>query len=330
MTEQFMDDDQQQVVAKIEKLLRLAGRNTSPEEAASAVAKAQELAVAYNLDIGNINADEDKSAVREKLKLRGGMYVFQRQLFQSVAELNFCMYFTYVRREPTFVNKVDPYDGQKYRKRVVKKHFEHRVIGRLVNTRSTRAMAEYLLATVERLVSERYANAQRWMRAAVVYREGMVDELCERLRDKRRELEEIEARKQANAAARAGTSTSTALTIASFSKAEEEANMEFHYGAEFMQRRKARAQAQREAEEAYTRWADANPEEARKEQEKLQKEFDKRMARERNRRSAPSEADKRYAEHSGEYWSGRDKGKQISIDQQVSDRPESAPKRIGR
>jgi hypothetical protein len=327
------DEEQQKVIGRVEKLLRLAARNPNPEEAAAATAKAQELLAAYNLDASMLSPDEDKSAVREKMKLKGGMYQYQRDLYRAVAQLNFCIYWTLMDVSWVERNKVDKWTGEKVKRHMLSRTFQHYIVGRLVNTRSTRMMAEYLRQAIERLVNERYSNQQRWGKDAVAYREGIADVVVNRLHAKRMDMEREEARKRREAAANSGVSTATALTLAAFSKQEHDANMDAIYGEGYSARRAAeraeRARLSKEAEEAYTKWAAANPEEARKEEQK--REAERRKAQQRYKRrawTAPTGRDARA--NASSYWEGRAVGETLSIDPQVSDRPESAPKRIAR
>lgn len=96
-------DDLNRISDKIRKLMALAGNNPSEAEAAAAMAKAQELLASYNLDMAQLDqstatADRDKrdamgGGVRLKQKVeRSAMFVFQRQLWQALAETNFCVY----------------------------------------------------------------------------------------------------------------------------------------------------------------------------------------------------------------------------------------------
>lgn len=327
-----LSEEQQKIISKAEKLMRLAANNPNIEEKASAMAKAQELLAAYNIDAASLSPDEDKSAVREKLKMKGGMYEYQRELFNAVAKLNFCMYWTIVNKEWVTRNKVDKWTGEKRPKRILSKTFQHVVIGRLVNTRSTRMMAEYLRQTIERLINERYSNEQRWGKDAVAYREGISDVVVSRLHARRRDNEIAERKKREDEAKRSGVSTSQALTLAAYTKQEQNANMDFVYGEGYTARQAAaeaeRARKQKEADDLYTAWAVANPEEAKKEEAKRRKEARRYNYGGPGSRGGESARDKRSRQSS--YWQGREVGEKVSIDQQVSDRPESAPKRIGR
>lgn len=93
MTDEEFSPEQLSALEKIEKLFRLAAKNTSPEEAATATAKAQELLTLYNLDsdsVGKTGASADQR--REQKVIKGGMYAYQRTLWYQIAKLNFCMY----------------------------------------------------------------------------------------------------------------------------------------------------------------------------------------------------------------------------------------------
>jgi hypothetical protein len=320
-----MDEGQLKILDKVEKLLRLAGKAGTPEEAATATAKAQELLVAYNLSselVGKTGSAAD--AKREQQKIKGGMYEYQRYLWGAVAELNFCHHFT--RQERAIRNRIRiAWDGSKQRYEQTFWQHQHCIIGKRVNARLTVTMAQYLEQAIERLVMARYPlNSQRFMREAIAFREGMSDELYWRLTEKRRQLvAEEEARRQRNAAA-AGVSTSQALSIGSLAQQEDDANWDFRVGeegwsAKKRQERAARAEASRRAEEEYTRWAAANPEEAAKEEKKRAKEAKRyRNSGGPGSRGGMSGAEKR--QNTSEYWQGRDAGKKIGLDPQTADR----------
>lgn len=333
MSELGFDADQQKIIDKVEKLLRLAARNTNPEEAAAATAKAQELLAAYNLSMSDVSQSEDKSAVREQLRIKGGMYEYQRELYGAVARLNFCLYWTIVDKKYQTKNKLDRNTGVIRPRYVLTKTFQHVIIGRLVNARSTRIMADYLRQTIERLVNERYSNQQRWMAEAVAYREGISDAVCERIEARRYDARRKEELKRKEAQARSGVSTSQALTLAAYAEQERDANTDFIMGegwsAKQAAERAERARLAEEAERAHTAWAEANPEEARKLAEEQRK-----AARSRRYGGGPGsrggQTSRERRQGQGSYWQGVDVGKSVSIDPQVSDRPANAPARIGR
>jgi len=324
-------EEQTAVLEKVEKLLRLAARNTSPEEAASATAKAQDLLLAYNLDVEAVGKGGTSSeAKRERQAIKGGMYQYQRELWSAVARLNFCMYWTITHHVEREVRRRG-WDGQMQTRRVDGHEYRHTLVGKRVNVRLTVAMGTYLEQTIERLVRERYPqNSQRFMREAVAYREGIADELYWRLDARRTQRIEDEERRIREAAARAGTSTSTALTIGTLEQQEKDANEDFRRGVEqgtTARERAERADRMRRAEEEYTRWAEANPEEARRQADEARK------ARRRTRRGGgpgsrggETARDKRTS--LGEYWSGRDKGRTVGIDPQTTSTTKPETRRL--
>jgi hypothetical protein len=327
------------VIEKVQRLLNLASKNPNEHEAASAAAKAQELLTAYNLDMAVLEQGNSGSGKREDARIRGGAYQYERELWRKIAELNFCYYF--VTRER---NK-EKYRGRSW-------SFKHRIVGRVVNTTATKVMGDYIQSTIERICRERFPQASQFFsREAVAYREGMSDAVWHKLDVKRREMKKAEAAKAQKEeedrlrAARAGVSLATALTIADVVKSEEIANYDFLHGEgawdrkekanaewkkELAEHRAEQAKADREAEEEYTRWAAAHPEEAAKEAAKVRAQ-EKAKARARERRGS-SYRERRMTgreerESSTYFHQGYDRGKDISIEPQMGDR-KSETKRI--
>jgi len=304
-------------IATVEKLMRLAGKNPNEAEAAAASAKAMDLLAKYNLDMSIVEQNSGDKGKREDAKMAGGLYHYQRDLWQALAELNFCMYWNQYR-----------YDKDKSEKRRRPSYtFQHRLVGRTVNVTATRTMAQYLEQTIERLTRERMGGdgKQFFTRYAISYREGIAARVEEKIYERRRHLlaeeraKEKAAEKAARAAGREGVSTSTALTLASLRQSEEDANNDFLYGEGWSAKQRAealaRAEASRIAEEEYTRWAKANPEEAAKEAEELRK---------RQRAYRPSYGRASYRDtkqrDDGAYYSGYDAGANVSIDPQADGR----------
>lgn len=339
-----MDEETRKAVDKIAKLFQLAEKNPNKEEAAAALAKGQELLAAYNLDMTTIEKNSGEHGKRLDERNIGGMYRYQRQLWQHIAELNFCMYWTMnVRVKP----------GTPQAKRGRQWTHEHRLVGRQVNVIATKNMGSYLEGVIKRLCIERMGDEGRdgfYSSWAVAYREGIADAVMQKVRQRRRGQQEEEQRKAdeaAERAARAGVSVATALTIKGIEEAEEIANYDFLNGEgawarrkqreeqhqkEWAERRAREAAAEAEAEKLYAAWAKANPEEARKEEEKARRLARQKEHRDANRRysfreSKPSKADER--RHSDAYWSGRDAGKSVSIDPQTGG-DSAARRQIGR
>lgn len=320
------EEDLAKVTERVRKLLALAEKNPNEAEATAAAAKAQELLVAYNLDMATVEQGGN-SGKREESRQRGGMYIYERQLWRAVAELNFCLYFTHRHR----TDRV-----RKYTYRTVYQ-FQHKVIGRTVNTAATKAMGGYLQQTIERLCRERLHGdhgdkvyTQFFSSWALAYREGIADRVIEKLQERRAHLIKEEKRKAeatakaARAAGRQGTSTATALTISSVTKSEEEANTDFMMGeegwsAKHAARRAARAAAEEAADREYAAWAEANPEEAKKkavqEAEENRKYWARRQGGRRGGWDKESASDRR--KDSGAYYAGYDAGAGVSIEPQV-------------
>lgn len=322
MTE--LSPEAQRAVEQVEKLLRLAAKNPNQAEAASAAAKAQELLAKYNLDMATVEANTGASSgKREDTKLKGGLYHYQRDLWRAVADLNFCLYWNMYTWDKDKVGRRRRYNWDLDRKVTEKVQggyrFEHRVVGRKVNVTATRIMAQYLEQAIERLTRERVADPKEFFtRGATSYREGIAEEVINKIYERRKHLLAAEAlkAKEAQRAATAGNVTGTALTIASLAQSERDANIDFIYGegtsAEWAANKAERA-AEREREEAeYTKWAKANPKEAAELEEKERKK--------RRSYGPRSYADKKYDNRDWSmYGEGQKAGKKVGIDPQTED-----------
>lgn len=266
MSAQDLTADDLKVVDRIQKLLDLAAKNSSPHEAAAAMAKAQALMEQHNLtsDVVQANSKEGMGR-REQAKVEGGTFGFQRELWRAVAELNFCVYWS--QKYLTEGTPGEPLSRVKRRR--------HAVVGRTVNVRTTIAMATYLQGAVERALDEnlKVSEEDKHSNYAWSFRKGVAAELVLKLRERRerndaREQREIKQRMREAAAARAsGASTSRHLTVAEFSKTEHDANMDFVHGEGWSAARAAErareAKLDKDMQDAYTAWAKENPKAAR-------------------------------------------------------------------
>lgn len=318
MFEENFTDEQRNVISKVEKLLRLAGKNPNEAEAAAAAAKAQELLALYNLDMASVSEANDPGARQEALLETGGRD-YQRDLWAAVAGLNFCIHWMqqgYVMRE-----KVVKVNGERRTRMTPTRVWQHKLVGRRVNVVATKVMAEYLEEAIERITRDRISVHQRtmlWSSWAVSFREGATEAVRSKIYERRREMMAEEQRKAEEArmaAMEAGrVSTSTALTLSTYTNAEYDANIDFVYGdgtsARWAAERAERARKVKEAEEAYTAWAKANPEAAAKaEKERL------RESRQSSRSYRPM-SNKAYRDQSARYQ-GYKAGEAISIDPQM-------------
>ena len=135
------------------------------------------------------------------MKLDGGAHAFQRDLWRAVAELNFCSYWAqeYTATETKHLwSKAGTSLGTKTTE--VKRH-RHNLIGRIVNTRMTTAMATYLLEAIERVLRERLNGAPAGSNWAWSFRKGAASTLVGKLYDRRAEYIAEENEKVRRAAA---------------------------------------------------------------------------------------------------------------------------------
>lgn len=315
MTETEIPPELHEVMLRIKKLLNLAAKNPSQEEAALATAKAQELLTRYNLSHAAVDQVAEGGGRRVEDKVAGGDFKWQRDLWSAVAELNFCLHYTApvwekakkrVRNWETGGTRI--IDGE------VRK-MKHALIGRQVNVAATIAMAGYLEQAIDRLTVERCEKGKiplmnKW---TMSFREGAAYRVRQALRERRMTLEQKHQAELKEAAMRAGTSMASALTIADFSQTEEDANTDMACGlppGTTTKDRIKRAEKQRLAEEAYTKWAAEHPEEARAKEEERKKAREKRIKRLSRQRFGAVKYDTAF-------WEGNDKAKEISLDQQV-------------
>lgn len=320
---QSLSDAELKVMEKVQKLLDKAAdeQGTTPEERAVFAAKAQELMTQYNLDAALIERTAGiKDGKREDLKMRGGFYKWQADLWQSVAQLNFCLYWTQVYFVPQKERHI--LEGRSS----LRRQKRHRLVGRIINTTATRVMAEYLEQAIERAVNEtlKVSHTERMSNYANSFRLGAAEELMRKVSERyeaRLDKERAEAAVKAaqkSAAASADASTATALTLTDYEASEEDANADFIHGEGYSARKRAQAaeyareRAQREAEA--TAWAAANPEEAAAKEAERQAESEKYWRRYRGRGGAGPRDKTDY----GAYGRGREAGKKISIDPQMA------------
>ena len=323
MTNQ-MTPEQIAIIEKVKKLMALANNNDNEHQAEAAMAKAMELLAAHNLDMAQIGKTA-KGAQRKDNKLKGGLYGWQRNLWQAVSELNFCMYWSIkgLQRGSTY---------------------EHRILGSEVNVLSAQIMAEYLQGTVERLAREyakvHFPGQSIFIRDMIAYREGVATRVAERLRTLRAERVREDERKKREAQATrnhpGAASGGTGLILMDVIYSEEDANYDFLYGYEpgTMARRRAENEARRAAALAAANAALAERDAAELANPALKaarlaqeaKDYDemiKRWAKEdtkaanrkpRYRNMTPEEERAQL----GTFHSGYHKGNEVGLDQQVA------------
>lgn len=315
-----MSDDA--VIERVRKLLAMAERRHGNEaEAAVAATKAQALLAAHNLSMATV--EQGAAGRREDAHIRGGMYVYERDLWRAVAELNFCFYFHSWKWEAV--------RGGRERRR-----FLHRLVGRVVNTQTTVATASYLQQTIERLCRERLTvrvgdaatpgelNSQFFSSWAVAFREGVADRVVGKLKDQRRSAQRREAAEAEARAKMAGASTATALTLSTLAQREKDANTDFLYGegtaATWAAERAEKARTEAEADAEHARWAAAHPEEAAAEAARQAKEDRRYWSRGGGPGSRGGRDAREERQSSGAYREGWEAGKSVGIERQAEAR----------
>ncbi len=319
-------EEQQAILSKVEKLMRLAAKNANENEAAAATAKAMELLAAYNLEHVSIDINKD-SGKRAEESLVGGFYQFERDLWRAVSELNFVWYFTrlkYIKDEERGTLRIP---GFSKKEMLTKKYtHQHVLIGKIVSIAITRATAGSLLQTIERLTKVRIVELNVAPRSswAVSFRRGIAERVIEKLEQKRSdflEAEEKQAAKAAKAAREAGSNVETALTLANVKEQEDEGNYDFIHGqGAWAQKRKdelewrqRRAEARAKAEAEFTAWAKAHPEEAAKQE----REENARLRRNANQRRGRWSSGPSFKGDWAAYSMGREVGKNVGISTEV-------------
>jgi hypothetical protein len=305
------------VVRKIRALLETNG--CSEAEAQARMAKAHELLEKHNLDMA-VLGQSGKGAQRSDTKKTGGLYSWQRKLWGSVAELNFCLYFSLKGLARGSV-------------------YEHRLVGSHANVIATEVMAKYLQETVEKL-AQKWAkdNAYKsvFVREAIAYREGMAGRICERLEQRRAqqisELREQEAQRKRDEA-RDGIAPSTnALTIIDVTSTEADFNNDYLNGWEMGTTARNAAEskarydaymAKRRAEEA-AKTPDQKAADAARIKAQMEQWAKEDAAREKRRNKTPPMPRYRRATPEEEranlssYYEGRRDGQDVGLDQQTT------------
>lgn len=314
---QQQQEPNEDILRKTQKLLDLAAKAGTPAEAAAATAKANEFMEQYNLTAAMLERREGKDGKRKQDEVRGGQYLWQRELWKNVAWLNFCLHWTqeYITvRERT--ERATHYPRVYYKgQQLIRKR--HAIVGRIVNVEATKAMATYLEQAITRLLRERLTDSAGNFnhkdftgRFGLSFKEGAADVIIGKLQDRRRKVLAAEMRRKKAAGSKASTGTDLSLTV--YIDEETDANMDFIHGAGYSANKaKAemeRAQRRKEEQEAYTQWAKDHPEEA-----KAQAAEAAKRARRRGGWSAPREREKDWSA----YRMGEEAGESISLDKQA-------------
>lgn len=325
-----MTPETEAAIERVRKLLALSRSNPNEHEAQAAAAKAMEILERYNLDVAMVDKEKASGgSERNDKKMGGGLYKWQRSLWEAVCKLCFCHY--------------DPIKGLERGAA-----YQHRVIGSRANVISAELMAEYIQQTIERLARE-WAKSQHlniFAKDAVIYREGMATRIVERLNRLRGERLEADRKRKAEEETRkahpAYAGSGNALVLADVIATEEDLNNDYLYGYEpgtHARRRKeneirrAEYRAQYEEKERQdAQWRLENPEAAAKrdeeaaaqrarwEKEYARKERARERARERSgyydRQYYKTNKDEERRSSPG-FRAGYRKGDEVSLNEQV-------------
>lgn len=309
------------ILDRVKKMLAIAENDGATEaEASTAAAMAAEMLEAYNLDIAQIGHTAKGPQGREDKKRRGGLYKWQRYLWEAVAELNFCMYWSVKGTAK----------GSTY---------QHRILGAVHNVVGAEVLADYLQQTIERIAKEeaRERGINVFKKEMIAFREGMATRLCQRLIDLRRERLREERRKAEEAAANQPEGSGQALVLQSLIQDEDDLNNDYRFGREpgTTAQRRRDMDARWEARKVERRqWELDNPEEAAiqkaakkaeddaywKAEEKKERARERRREREgyREPRSRKKTAEEKRRDLP-EFREGVERGETISLNQQVDE-----------
>lgn len=174
------------IIERLKKLIAMADRGTE-HEAAIASERMQVLLQEFNLTRADIEARGDDqvenaaTAKRERTEHdRSAMYQYQRDLMQTVAENNFCMYFLRTSNKPDPRGKRRAmWDADKQDYVAAKRVKSHLLIGRSENVQASILMYDYLIDTMHRLLP--FQGRERLETAAKLWLAGCAETLCERL-----------------------------------------------------------------------------------------------------------------------------------------------------
>lgn len=326
------------IILRIQKLLALAndGRGNE-EEAHSAMAKAHAIMAEHNLTMATIAATSKKEGeARSKESMDGqAMFDYQRDLMAVIAETNYCyvsILYTYTKRGA--------------------KGAGYRLIGTESNVATAKAMFEYLMQTINRLVMNEINNdyRKRMSRWAISWCTGCAERLRERIAERHNNYL-AEQKKKAQEAERASKHPASpshgalVVVMEDYAQKEKDLNNDFRNGwepgttATNRIAREVRAK-EREAERFYLAkekgfsddvakcfatydWL-KNPQEAFdflfKENEEMT-EDEKEKQRKRWEREDRTERNRRNRELNKRDWSAHGKGKEagskIGLDTQI-------------
>lgn len=209
------------IIRKIQKLLELGSRSKgNEEEAARALEAAQTLMAKHNLDVAVVRETAvaggtvPVEAQRERKNInRSAQYDWQKSLWKTIADCNFCWH---------YITTFDEKDGKnragdtKYKR--VKRHV---IIGTVENVTMVHMMGDYLCDTIERLLPFS-DNRERLSRDAISWRAGCAKRLEERIHRQRFDRQNMQSDNSPG--------TGLAIRVRDIEMSEYKANYDFSYG----------------------------------------------------------------------------------------------------
>lgn len=310
--------EHESIVRKIQKLFSLA-QSPNEVEANLAMATAQSLLAKYNLEAavvrgthvagGTVPSEPEK---REKTKIPySAFYNYQRLLWRTLAEANFCWYWVADTTED-YNKKTDI--GVEVRTRKVKRHM---LLGTEANVIVVRMMGEYLEDTMERILP--YPHSERLSKSAISWKTGCTERLVQRIQRLAAE------RRESMTSQTAPNSNETGIALRDVIQREYEANYDAAYGEGAWLKSKLRSQewqANKALEEAELENKLLN-ESAEEKKARLKREAieaaknQKQQAKYQRQWDAKQRARVKNLDH-GAYWDGHAKGSDIGLDGQVA------------
>lgn len=231
------------VVARIRKLLALAGNNSNENEAASAASKAQDIMRDYNLtlaELGEGSPGQAPDADATRTRMDTGIAAARdwcNSLMAAIAKNNFCAHWTSM----AVSRRADGTGKLRNRSR-------HNLIGRQANVTVTIETYKYLVGAMERLCP--YTDARD--RSSISWFTGCADRLVVRL-DRQRADSEAASRTRRQ---EPGRGNGSSIVLADVYSSEEDLNRDMRYGypaGTTATRRREQEAADRAAMAAYVR-----------------------------------------------------------------------------
>jgi len=324
------DTTENAIVAKIRKLLAIqTAAGATEAEAANAATLVQRLLQAHNLEMSEVEAKAGAGAIHEERRKTdidmAAMYGYQRELMQTIAKNNFCMYFVEERKVP--------HERKSGQFRVAKRHV---LLGRKANIVSSEIMYNYLIQTMDRLLP--WQGMEKRGKNTLLWLAGCTDRLTMRLRDERRkqerESEQAKAEQKARASHPGAAPGENALVLSEVYSSEEDLNTDALRGLE----PGSTARKRKEYDAWYAKWLaerrDNPPAVVEGAKPKPETEAQRRKRQEREARQE-QKADERWRREYSKmqarvndpaYQAGVKAGANISLNQQVN---AERTKRIG-